>query len=292
MTSLTGHKQEHSHQSDPKADSSEHSVCASPQSATTLLPLTHSSPGTTLDYAKAIYDFSKIDSGRGYNFENLAEFLAPRYSPQVRAASTSQDGFIVIYELCLQPSTSMWFQNTRQLRSCEEFCHGKLSGRPGTKKNLVFLRGYPSPEWIRCIGSMYSIDPEYFRRHIDFGPPVRSASRIPTLSLRSSSPKMLTLNITTVQLLEVSARRDTSSERQRSANDAGMEQYIMSLLRGDAATGEPIVRDFWTIDATSFVIEQRISIYLQEHEEHGSDWTCKCDPSPPCAKAPVGGRKS
>lgn len=175
----------------------------------------------------------------------------------------------------------MWFQNTRHPRSCEELCLGELYGKPGTKKNLVFLKGYPSPEWIRCIGSKYNIDPEFFRRYIEFGPPVRSASRTPTLLLRSSSPKLLTLNNSTIQLLEASARRDTSSERQRSVNDAGMEQYIMSLLRGEAATSDPVVRDFWTIDATNFVIEQRIFIYLQEHGEHGSDWTCKCDFSPP-----------
>ena len=83
---------------------------------------------------------------------------------------------------------------------------------------------------------------------------------------------MFTLNISTIQLLEASSRWHTSSERQRRANDAGMEQYIMSLLRGEAASGDPVVRDFWTVDAARFVIEQRIFIYLKEHEEHENDW--------------------
>lgn len=169
----------------------------------------------------------------------------------------------------------MWLQSTRNPLSCDDLCHGNPYGTLGTKKSLVFLKGYPSPEWIRCIGSKYNLDPEFFRRYIEFGPPVRSASRTPALSLRSSSPKMFTLNISTIQLLDAGSRRHTSSERQRRANDAGMEQYIMSLLRGEAAMGDPVVRDVWTIDATNHVLEQRIFIYLKENEEHENDWTCE-----------------
>ncbi|KAG8529127.1 uncharacterized protein KY384_005762 [Bacidia gigantensis] len=224
------------------------------------------------DYAKAIDDFSALDSGRGYNFRNLAEFLAPRYPPLPKLVSRSHGDFIAVYELCQQPSTGLWFQNTRQLHSCDDLRHGKLFGNSETTKYIIFLKGFPSPEWLRCIGSTYNIDPEYFRRFLEFGPPIRSARRTSAFALRSSSPKMLTLNVTTVQLLEPSARRDTSSERQRNANNVGMEHYIMSLLRGEAATSDPVVRDYWTVDAKSFVIEQRISIYLQTDEERGDGW--------------------
>ena len=272
---IVNHKQGHPHHTHPIAIRPT-TVSVRPCVLPPCQCNSHPSVGTAHEYAKAIYDFSKLNSGRGYNFENLAEFLAPRYSSQVQAASTSQNGFVTIYELSLQPSTGMWLQSTRIPLFCDDLCHGNPYGNPGTKKNLYFLKGYPSPEWIRCIGSKYNLDPEFFRRYIDFGPPVRSAGRTPALSLRSSSPKMFTLNISTIQQLDSSSRRHTSSERQRRANDAGMEQYIMSLLRGEAATGDPVVRDIWTIDATNFVLEQRIFIYLKENEEHENDWTCEC----------------
>lgn len=271
------HSQEHPHRLDANADSAGQLVCASSNPASILRLLIHVYTGTESGYAKAISDFSILDSGSGHTFENLAGFLAPEYPPSSNAASIPQDGFIAIYELCQQTSNGMWSQSVRYPRLCEDFRHSKLYGKPGTKRNLVFLRGYPSPEWVRCIGSKYNIDPEYFRRYLEFGPPVRAAIRTPSLSLRSSSPKLLTLNVTTIQLLDPNNCRDISSERRRNANNANMERYIIGLLRREAVTGDPVVRDFWTTDSASFLIEQRISIYLQEDGEQTNDWTCKHD---------------
>ncbi|XMA15525.1 hypothetical protein WAI453_008316 [Rhynchosporium graminicola] len=33
---------------------------------------------------------------------------------------------------------------------------------------LVFIRGFMSPSWVSVIGSKYNIDPEFFRRHMEF----------------------------------------------------------------------------------------------------------------------------
>ncbi len=38
----------------------------------------------------------------------------------------------------------------------------------GGSGQLVFIRGFISPSWVSAIGSKYNIDPEFFRRHMDF----------------------------------------------------------------------------------------------------------------------------
>ncbi|KAL8906714.1 MAG: hypothetical protein Q9207_001840 [Kuettlingeria erythrocarpa] len=49
-----------------------------------------------------------------------------------------------------------------------------------------------------------------------------------------------------------------------------MGRYLMRLARGDFAAGDPIVRQYLTIDANHFAIEQRISVYLCGDSK---DWT-------------------
>jgi hypothetical protein len=38
--------------------------------------------------------------------------------------------------------------------------------------SLVFLRGYPSPDWLAFLGHHYQIDPSYWKQHLEFLPKV------------------------------------------------------------------------------------------------------------------------
>lgn len=226
-----------------------------------------------MEYAKAISDFSKLESGAGQNFDGLAEFMAPSRGPrQDTESSTSQDGFVTIYQLCSQPSDSIWRDGFHNVRSFDDFERNEPYRDAGSTNHMIFLKGYPSPGWLRCIGSKYGIDPEFFRRHYEFEHPSNPASNVSPVSLLSSSWHMFKLNLTTVQVAEQTRTQEIGSEKQRIVNDAAMETYTKQLVLGNAAPGDPIVRHFSTIDATHFVIEQRISIYLHENDQN---WTGK-----------------
>jgi hypothetical protein len=221
-----------------------------------------------LEYAKAIYDFSKLETGVGQNFDRLAEFLAPH--PGGAGPSKCQDGFITLYQLDPGSPSQKCDKRVYNIHSCEEFERLEPYRHAGPTNNLIFLKGYPSPEWLRCIGSRYGVDPEFFRRHFDFRSPSQSKSNLSTVTLPSSSWRMLELHITTLLTAEYTTRRDISSEQLRGVNNSTMERYIMGLLVGDIATGDPIIRHFSTIDATHFAMEQRISISLHVDDHN---WT-------------------
>jgi len=40
----------------------------------------------------------------------------------------------------------------------------------GDKSELVFLTGYPSPQWLNAIVSRYGVDHRFLHRHLDFLP--------------------------------------------------------------------------------------------------------------------------
>jgi hypothetical protein len=84
------------------------------------------------------------------------------------------------------------------LKGCESFA--QLGSPNIDTARLVFIRGYPSPEWICLLGSQYRIDIEFFRQlHFledkDFYdlPPTPSNSRkflrlrIPTIFKRQTA---------------------------------------------------------------------------------------------------------
>ena len=86
---------------------------------------------------------------------------------------------------------------------------------------------------------------------------------------------MFKLHFSTIQTVEYNSRRVVSSINLRREKDAEMQEYRTALSQGRIRAGDPIVRHFSTIDAKTFVIEQRLSISI--HID-GKDWTSKFDP--------------
>ena len=212
-------------------------------------------------------------SGAGQCFDRLAEFLAAD-SALGRTGSVPQIGFVTMYVLNKLPLPQSRQGGIYEIQTCEEFKRLQAYKHTGSKNSLIFLKGYPSPGWLRTLGSTYGIDPEFFRSHFEYDDTSLSAGRAAMLTLPSSSWRMFKLNITTIEMAENTKRRDISSEERRKSNDASMKDYIRRLLSGGATTGDPIVRHFSTIDATHFVIEQRISVYLHLDGRH---WTSRHD---------------
>lgn len=128
----------------------------------------------------------------------------------------------------------------------------------GAVNQVLFLRGFPTPEWVRKIGWYYCVDPEFFRRHLDFSL-FSHQHWFSSPSLPSTSSTIVRLRVTTL------GRRTTrvpDLEKARRETQESMETYIEEMsepeLQGNL--GESIVRRFSLHDNQHFSLEQDISI--------------------------------
>jgi hypothetical protein len=123
---------------------------------------------------------------------------------------------------------------------------------------LVFLRGYSSRDWLLHLGAQYKIDPEYFRRHLDFLQP-RDFYDLPTLP--SSSRNIVELRLVTICTREVPFTQDQMVSTRREEMKA-VKSY-QQKLGAHFAVGESIVRKFSIHSESTFTIEQKVTVCLK-----------------------------
>lgn len=126
---------------------------------------------------------------------------------------------------------------------------------------LVFIRGFISPSWVSVLGSKYNIDPEFFRRHMDFlsANIDRHAYSFP--SLASSSDNIFRLCVSTILHRDDFGGQDLQSQRARQATQLGTYK-TQQLGSVKVCCGDSLVREYSTICSRFSVIEQWISIYV------------------------------
>lgn len=130
---------------------------------------------------------------------------------------------------------------------------------------IIFIRGFISPSWVSAIGSKYSIDPEFFRRHMDFlsASIHRHAYGFP--SLASSSDTIFRLCVNTIFHRDDFGGQDL--RLQRSEQSAELEKYKIQQLRSTKiCCGDSLVREYSTMCPSFSVLEQWISLYLAKTE--------------------------
>ncbi|KAI1813642.1 hypothetical protein GGS20DRAFT_469684 [Poronia punctata] len=125
---------------------------------------------------------------------------------------------------------------------------------------IVFIRGSISPSWLAAIGSKYSIDPEFFRRHMDFLIANTLKHCYSTPSLASSANNIHRLCVSTLILRNVSGNQDVPW--QRFDQSAELAEYKRQQLRSKARCGDSIVREYSTVCNSVSVVEQWISFCL------------------------------
>ncbi|KAJ5383487.1 hypothetical protein N7517_001398 [Penicillium concentricum] len=134
---------------------------------------------------------------------------------------------------------------------------------------MVFIRGYISPSWVSVLGSKYNIDPEFFRRHMDFlsASIFRHSFGFP--SLASASNNIFRLCISTLLHREDFGGQDLQS--QRSDQSAELKTYkLQQLAFTKVCCGDSLVREYSTVCSSFSVIEQWISICITKTDE---GWT-------------------
>lgn len=152
----------------------------------------------------------------------------------------------------------------------------KLSsqGLPGSGcAQLVFIRGYALPEWLNLIGSRYRVDPEFFRRHLNFLQP-QTLFDIPNIP--SASRNIIHLPLTTiVERTDGAIFRNRSFEADRQLDLDRVSSYLRQLDR-EAQIGRSIVRNWTTLDDKYSSLEQNVSVCVQPK---GGGWVGKSPPS-------------
>lgn len=159
--------------------------------------------------------------------------------------------------------------------TCSEFAAVEPPGPNDFQSQIMFLRGYPSPQWLRLIGSKYHVDPEFFARHMDFRTTWDKSNNFSFPSLPSSSWHLIDLPVITIGYRDVATKQYEQDEihAMRKSEEIAMENYCHQLCTGAGLKcGNSIVRKYYSLDETHFVIEQRISICLQEL---GTSWVGK-----------------
>jgi hypothetical protein len=125
--------------------------------------------------------------------------------------------------------------------------------------HLVFIRGFISPLWVSTIGRNDNIDPEFFRRHMDYlsASVDRHAYSFP--SLASSSNNIFRLCVSTLLHRDGFGEQDLQSQRSDQSTELGIYK-IQQLRSNRVRCGDSLVREYSTLCSRFSVIEQWISL--------------------------------
>ena len=229
---------------------------------------------TSETYARRIFAFSTRSSKDsfypGVHYAALAKFLASvcegRGKDRADLKAENAGDFVTLHDLA----------ERTQLRAININTFDKLDIH--TAKNMtgqiMFLNGFPSPDWPCHIGARHDVDPEFFFRHFDF-PSRLGASPYYCLPPLHSSTNVIQLRITSVGCWDESYS-SASLEFIRSRCENEMSAYLEDLNRGkNVRLCDSIVRKFTVHDLKHFSVEQNISIYLVNND---TNWTRKYHP--------------
>jgi len=165
--------------------------------------------------------------------------------------------------------TRWQLQEPSHFRSCHEFHKYKVLSQSESPGQMLFLKGYPSPEWLGLIGSRYRVDPEFFSRFLDFRSTDNLSNRTSVPSLPSCEWNIIELSLSTIGLMNplVCHGHQTNLATVRRQSAAALAEINGRILRNSRVpVGSTMIRAVNVLDQTHFVIEQSIAICLQPPE--------------------------
>lgn len=158
-------------------------------------------------------------------------------------------------------------------------CAQKIDdGKDSAKCQILFLPGYPSPDWISRIGALCHTHPDYFNTIMRFRCR-RDYYSVPTL--HSGTENIITLRFVTLGSREMRAGESDQDQVDalRLDGERAMKKYEHDLMIGKGLeSGDSIVRSFSALDERNFFIEQEMSICLHKYEQGWiSEYTIRCE---------------
>lgn len=223
------------------------------------------------NYARAIISlsrrYSSISSFPGTNYVDLGEWLLQDRS--LLDSVKPEQGVALFASTSKQPHDLVVVYNSSErkwdVQQYEQGQHKEFYAAPSNpvagSVQLVFIRGFVSPSWVSAIGSKYNIDPEFFRRHMDFlsASIDRHAYSFP--SLPSSSDNIFRLCVSTLLHRDNYGGQHLQSQQAYQAIELAAYR-AQQLGSTKVCCGDSLVRDYSTVCSRFSVIEQWISIYI------------------------------
>lgn len=151
-------------------------------------------------------------------------------------------------------------------------------GSNGSQSGIIFLCGYKPASWIKNIGARFTVDPEFFCRHMDFQNPDETPRNFSLPSLPSSSSYLIELPVMTIGIGKSSkVFQGKTIEKRREYVEKALNDFrerVTKINGCNMMDGESMIRDFYLFDGTHFAMEQRISICLEKSKD-GKSFQCK-----------------
>lgn len=229
-------------------------------------------------YADILFTFSRRQSAQtlfsGENYQVLSDFLGTS-SDQAWLDDSLSNGsipdddsssFVVLHDLKISRS------QRQRIHDCTSFSKFQDTWDELQGNRVLFLRGYPSREWLCRLGAKLDLDYEFLNRHFS-NPDHRNLAEnycYPPLPLTCSNTIQLT--ITSVGVWD-NYQSGIGLADARKSFEKEMKAYTMDMNRGRGLkTCDSVVRDFYLHDLKHFSIEQTLTINLIPRDGF---WTSK-----------------
>lgn len=200
----------------------------------------------------------------GYNFKPLVEYLQRRKDAstniEIPASPLSSSSFVTLHNLRLaetdEKRVETFYEPRDLIKRLDEYLVSDAAAL------LLFMNGYPSPEWISNIGWKCNIDPEFFLCHLNFRPEADPTNCFALPALPSSSWNVIRLRIPSICRRHSEEQHNQSEiERLRRIASEQMKVYIDNFKCDRSVnTGDSIVRSFAIHDQRHCSLEQDVSL--------------------------------
>jgi len=227
-------------------------------------------------YADVLFAFSRRKSAQvlfsGESYKALSDFLGTSSDKDWLNDSTSTtDGilegsaaFVVLHDLNAAHSHRHRVHSISSFNTLLDVWQELRGNR------VLFLRGYPSRQWLCRLGAKLDLDYDFLNTHFSNESQFNVAENY-------CYPLMPTFGSNTIRLTFTSLgvwdnyHSGIQLAEARKALHKEMKAYKIDLNKGEGLkTGHSIVRDFHLHDLRHFSIEQMLTISLMPHDGH---WT-------------------
>lgn len=225
------------------------------------------------DYIYAISNHARRDMHTslhpGVNYRHIAKFLQPAMQYSLSSTQLQRQHeqnqpkypFVIVHDLAFSHGDIRRVTSFDGYTGREAFAqHSFPDSGSG---HIVFVRGYPSAEWIGEIGARYGVDPELYHRYLTL---THSSEFYDLPALPSSSTNIISLSMPTIgkHMNSFPAGTDTMP---------ALWSHFKNLDR----LGQSVVREFSLHDDLHFSIEQQILICVTKRRSGG--WNGKAPSS-------------
>lgn len=221
---------------------------------------------TVIQHAQKTHEHSLFP---GQNYKGLADFLSKstgqlaRTGASLRHRADDTKTFLTLHHY--GPSNPLKVTNYER-GPAGQALFTERDGLAAGCAQLVFLRGFATPEWLNLIGSGFRVDPEFFRRHLSF---LQAFDQFDQPSLPCLSTGFVKLPLVTIGTRGGNRLGDIEHlNHERQDANVKVSMYLRQLGKSESG-GLPIVREVSVHDDECYTVEQEVSITIRSKSSGG-----------------------